>query len=124
MLEAVKSATPNILHYNGGGVGHNSSTNESKEIFTQKSNIENELQSNQEQNKNTKEDNLIEELNEISESLKVDVKFAYNDKIDEVYINVIDKESGKIIRKLPSEEAMKIKETMKDFIGSLFDTKG
>ena len=56
--------------------------------------------------------------------MKIDVKFAYNDKIEELYVNVIDKKSGKVIRKIPSEEAMKLKETMKDFIGSLLDTKG
>ncbi len=63
-------------------------------------------------------------FNEMSESLNLDVKFAYNDKIDQVYLNVIDKNTGKIIRKLPSEEAMKISESMKDLVGALLDKKG
>ena len=78
----------------------------------------------QDGNEKIDKEKLVQELNDISKSFEVDIKFSYNDKIDEVYISVIDKKSGDIIRKLPSEDAMKIKETMKDFIGSLFDTKG
>ncbi len=65
-----------------------------------------------------------EKFNEMSDKLNLDVKFAYNDKIDQVYLNVIDKNTGQIIRKLPSEEAMKISETMKELVGNLLDKKG
>lgn len=64
------------------------------------------------------------EFNEMSHALNLDVKFAYNEKIDTVYVNVTDKNTGQVIRKLPSEEAMKIKESMKDLVGVLFDKKG
>ena len=67
---------------------------------------------------------VTKEFNDISDSLNLDVKFAYNEKIDQVYISVTDKETGKVIRKLPTEEAMKIKESMKDLVGVLFDKKG
>jgi uncharacterized FlaG/YvyC family protein len=36
----------------------------------------------------------------------------------------MDKSSGREIQKLPTEQAMKIRETMKDVVGSLFDVKG
>ncbi len=65
-----------------------------------------------------------EKFNEMSDKLNLDVKFAYNDKIDQVYLNVIDKKTGQIIRKLPSEEAMKISESMKELVGNLLDKKG
>ena len=68
--------------------------------------------------------NISSEFNEISDELNLDIKFAYNEKIDTVYLNVTDKNTGKIIRKLPSEDAMKIKESMKDLVGVLFDEKG
>ncbi len=68
--------------------------------------------------------NISLEFNEISDELNLDIKFAYNEKIDTVYLNVTDKNTGKIIRKLPSEDAMKIKESMKDLVGVLFDEKG
>ncbi|HIP02583.1 MAG TPA: hypothetical protein EYG75_03615 [Campylobacterales bacterium] len=64
------------------------------------------------------------EFNDISDSLNLDVKFAYNEKIDEVYISATDKHTGRAIQKLPTEEAMKIKESMQDLVGVLFDKKG
>ena len=67
---------------------------------------------------------VSQEFNEISDSLNLDVKFAYNEKIDEMYISVTDKHTGRVIQKLPTEEAMKIKESMKDLVGVLFDKKG
>lgn len=65
-----------------------------------------------------------EKFNQMSEDLNLDVKFAYNDKIDQVYLNVIDKHTGRVIRKLPSEEAMKISESMKELVGALLDKRG
>jgi len=65
-----------------------------------------------------------EKFNKMSEDLNLDVKFAYNDKIDQIYLNVIDKHTGRVIRKLPSEEAMKISESMKELVGTLMDQKG
>ncbi len=71
-----------------------------------------------------KAEQVSQEFNDISKDLNLDVKFAYNAKIDTVYINVTDKNTGEIIKKLPTEEAMKIKESMKDLVGVLFDKKG
>ncbi len=67
---------------------------------------------------------VVSEFNETSQELNLDVKFAYNEKINEVYINVTNKNTGEVIRRLPTEEAMKIKESMKDLVGVLFDKKG
>jgi flagellar protein FlaG len=74
------------------------------------------------QQKSLKE--ATEKFNKMSEELNLDIKFAYNDKIDQVYLNVIDKNTGRVIRKLPSEEAMKISESMKELVGTLLDKKG
>ena len=67
---------------------------------------------------------ITEKFNQLSNEMNLDVKFAYNEKINQFYINVIDKNSGKVIRKLPSDEAMKIAESMKELIGTLFDKRG
>ena len=66
---------------------------------------------------------LVVELNDISDSLNTDIKFGYDDDLAEVYVTVTDKHTGQVIRKLPTEEAMKIKKSMKELVGSLFDKK-
>ncbi len=75
-------------------------------------------------NQSVKPEEVSQEFNDMSDSLNLDVKFAYNEKIDTVYISVTDKNTGRVIQKLPTEEAMKIKESMKDLVGVLFDKKG
>ena len=67
---------------------------------------------------------LTQKLNIMAEEENLDVSFGYNEKIDRVVINVTDKHTGEIIRKLPSEDAIKFAEGMQDIIGKLFDRKG
>jgi flagellar protein FlaG len=56
--------------------------------------------------------------------LNSDIKFSFNDKVDELVVNVVDKNTDKVIRKIPSEEALKIMEKMRELVGALFDKKG
>ena len=77
-----------------------------------------------ESKKGLKPEEIKEEFNKLSDDLNLDVSFAYNAKLNVQYINVTDKTTGQVIRKLPTEEAMKIKESMADLVGVLFDKKG
>ncbi len=67
---------------------------------------------------------LTEELNKLSERKNLDISFGYNEKIDKVIINVLDKSTGEIIRKLPSEDAVKFAEGVEEMLGKLLDKKG
>jgi len=67
---------------------------------------------------------LTEKLNKEMEPLNPDIKFSFNDKIDNFVVNVIDKNTDKVIRQFPSEEALKIMEKMRELVGALFDKKG
>ncbi|AJD03331.1 flagellar biosynthesis protein FlaG [Campylobacter lari] len=75
----------------------------------------------QDENLNEKLKNVTEKLNNQMETLGTNVRFAFNDKINEMYINVTEKDTGKLIRKIPSEEAMKLIEHFKGVIGTIFD---
>ncbi len=74
--------------------------------------------------KNVDMQQLTQELNEIAQKEQLDISFGYNEKIDRVVINVTDKNTGEVIRKLPSEDAVKFAEGMKEMLGKLFDRKG
>jgi flagellar protein FlaG len=79
-----------------------------------------------EKTKTTKEElqHLTEQLNKEMSPLNPDIKFQFNDKVEELVVNVIDKNTDKIIRKIPSDEALKIMEKMRELVGALFDKKG
>ncbi|NOX14545.1 MAG: flagellar biosynthesis protein FlaG [Epsilonproteobacteria bacterium] len=68
--------------------------------------------------------NTIKHLNEHMKSLDTNVTFGFNDKIDILFVNVMERSTGKIIRRIPTEEAMKLSEKMKEIVGMIFDKKG
>ena len=66
----------------------------------------------------------IVSLNQQMDILNTNVKFGFNDKINAMYVNVMEKHTGKTIRKIPTEEAMSLAEKMKEIVGIIFDKKG
>ncbi|MBM0637623.1 flagellar protein FlaG [Campylobacter sp. VicNov18] len=79
--------------------------------------------SKDQKDQNTKDQlaKIIEKLNEQMDSLGTNVRFGYSDKIGSMYVKVTEKSTGKEIRQIPSEEAMKLAEYFKDVIGMIFD---
>lgn len=66
----------------------------------------------------------VKDLNEQMDLLDTNVTFGYNDKISLMYVNVMEKSTGKSIRKIPTEEAMDLSAKMKEIVGMIFDKKG
>lgn len=76
---------------------------------------------NQDENLNEKLKDAIEKLNKQMGTLETNIRFGYNDKINSMYVDVTERDSGKLIRKIPSEEVMKLIEHFKGVIGTIFD---
>lgn len=66
----------------------------------------------------------VSKLNEQMDSLGTNVQFGFNDKIKTMFVDVVERSTGKPIRKIPSEEAMLLTEKMQEIIGTIFDKKG
>jgi flagellar protein FlaG len=102
-------------------------TQNSKEV-NNLNNMDEELQKSEKkaEEKITKEklQELTHKLNKEMEPLNPDIKFSFNEKIDNFVVNVVDKNTDKIIRKIPSDEALKIMDKMRELVGALFDKKG
>lgn len=64
---------------------------------------------------------LTKELNQQIDTLNTNVKFEFNEQIGELYISVVEKDTGNVIRQIPSEEAMKLREHLKNLVGMIFD---
>ncbi|EAI8344790.1 flagellar protein FlaG [Campylobacter jejuni] len=64
---------------------------------------------------------ITKKLNEQMDSLDTNVRFGYSDKINSMYISVTEKSTGREIRQIPSEEAMRLAEYFRDVIGMIFD---
>lgn len=65
----------------------------------------------------------VEEVNDKMKSLETNVTFGFNDKIDSMYVDVTEKHTGEVIRKIPSEEFMRLTEHFREVIGIIFDKR-
>lgn len=79
----------------------------------------------EEQKKVTSEelDSAVQKLNENMGILSTNIRFGYNDKINVMFVNVMRADNGEIIRKIPSEQVIKLAENFREIVGTLFDAK-
>ena len=67
---------------------------------------------------------VVDKLNKEMDPLKTSIRFGFDDKADELYVSVIDTSNNQEIRKIPSEEAMRLAAKMRELVGMIFDKKG
>ncbi|WOE68923.1 FlaG family protein [Hydrogenimonas thermophila] len=67
---------------------------------------------------------ITEQLNKEMDTLNTTIRFGFNDKVEEMYVSVIDTKDNRVIRQIPSEEAMQLAAKMRELVGMLFDEKG
>ena len=75
--------------------------------------------SNEDLAKKTRE--VTDRLNYQMQQLDTNVRFAYNEKLNLMVVQVKDAKTGEEITQLPSKEAIKISEYFRESIGILFD---
>jgi flagellar protein FlaG len=49
------------------------------------------------------------------------IQFSIDDSTDDIVVSVVDKESGKVIRQLPPESILRLREHMKEISGLIFE---
>lgn len=76
-------------------------------------------------NKVSKEeaDKIVETLYELTDMLKTSLTFKVDEKTDSVVIKVIDKKSNEIIRQIPNEDILALREKMEEMTGILLREK-
>jgi flagellar protein FlaG len=67
---------------------------------------------------------LIANLNDEISLISTDLRFGYNDTAEMLQVSIINKKTDEIIRRFPTEEAVSLMSSMKEFIGLLFDKQG
>ena len=76
-----------------------------------------------EQNKSLNErlNDVVKELNQQMDYLTSNVRFGFSDDINAMYVTVSERNTGKEIRQIPSDEAIKLTKYFRDAIGLIFD---
>jgi flagellar protein FlaG len=66
---------------------------------------------------------LFEEVRSYLDNLSIQLSFDIHDKTGEMVVQVLDRETGELIRQMPSDELLDLQEKLKELRGVLFDRK-
>ena len=67
---------------------------------------------------------VVEKLQDFfQETLSVDLDFRLDDKTGEMVVRVLNRETGQVIRQIPSDEVVKLREKLDELRGALFNGK-
>lgn len=64
----------------------------------------------------------VTDLNSALDSMNVRREFKIEDSINDLVVKIIDKDEQKVIRQIPSEEAVKLSKNIKEMVGLLYDS--
>lgn len=64
---------------------------------------------------------VIEELNQRIESLGRNLGFRIDDKVNRSIVTVVNRETGEVIRQIPTEVVVRVAHSIEDLKGLLFD---
>lgn len=81
-------------------------------------------ESQKNQDKEEKRQQLIElaqQLNKELNPLNTSISFGFNEDINGMYVSVTEKSTNRLIRKIPSDEAMELMAKMKEIVGIIFN---
>lgn len=67
---------------------------------------------------------LSGELNKEMRRINTDINFNYNDDIRGLVVTVTEGSGDRVIREIPSKEAIELMKKMHDIVGLIFDKKG
>ena len=67
---------------------------------------------------------LAKDLNKDMKFINTSLMFAYEDSISSLVLTIKQRDSGEIIRKIPTDEAMELMKKMRDIISVILDARG
>lgn len=75
------------------------------------------------ENKNVQPEELLQHIKALTEDGLFHVRFELHDASKELVINLIDQESGEVIRQIPSEEILGLHMALADLRGNFIETE-
>ena len=113
------SSTPTAADTRTSNVAY---TNEQRQTVPAKEGSKTENKDTAKQTKRDDVDVAVKDLNLTLDSLNVRREFRVDDSINDVVVKIIDKDDQKVIRQIPSEEAIKLSKNIREMVGILYDS--
>ncbi|WEJ70693.1 MULTISPECIES: flagellar protein FlaG [unclassified Pseudomonas] len=68
-------------------------------------------------------DSAVSDIQSFVQGIRRNLNFSIDDATGEVVVKVIDAESGKVVRQMPSEEVLKLAARLDDIRSLMFETR-
>lgn len=62
----------------------------------------------------------VQDLNNLVQDLQRELRFSVDDESGQTVVSVVDRETKELLRQIPSEEVLQLRERMKEATGALF----
>lgn len=72
--------------------------------------------------KGVQAEELLSQIKAITDNGQYSVRFEQNDNAD-LIVKIFDQQSKEVVRQIPAEELLKLKEALKDLAGNIVDTQ-
>ena len=113
-LKAVKSKSDNVAPLNSV-----SSKVEETQTPTLTQAIEKKTEDDKQQREHLRQ--ATDELNKQMNMLNTNIAFAFSDETERMYIQVLEKDTGELIREFPIEQVRAVTGYLRNAVGLLFD---
>ncbi|MFG3694316.1 flagellar protein FlaG [Stutzerimonas stutzeri] len=94
-----------------------------KEVGFSASGNQSEPQKADEADKSVDMTDLVERFRSQVQSIQRDLNFSVDDSTGDVVVQVIDGDSGKVVRQIPSEEILRLTERLDEMRSLMFEAK-
>jgi flagellar protein FlaG len=81
------------------------------------------VQSEQVEKKQIQPEELLQQIKALTEDGLYSVRFENDERANGLVVKVVDQENGEVIRQVPAEEMLKLKETLEDLRGNIVNTQ-
>jgi len=69
-------------------------------------------------------ESTLKQVNNEMKQRRIALNFSVDEASDSLVVQVVDSESGKVVRQIPPDEVLTLKQRIDDMTGMLFDTEG
>ena len=93
----------------------------SSSMQTQQQSIKESQENQDKEDKRKQLNELAQQLNKELNPLNTSISFGFNEDINGMYVSVTERSTNRLIRKIPSDEAMQLMAKMKEIVGIIFN---
>ena len=65
-------------------------------------------------------DDVVSELNNLVRELHRELQFSVDDKSGDTIVKVVDRETDEVVRQIPSEEVVRLRQRLQEAAGAIF----